>query len=555
MAGLTYINAGTIAETSNNPVITPALPAGISIGRILLAIAGGYRNGATTYTWSSGWTSLGNSVNGSSGVSVAYRIATGADVAPTLTTNTGAYFGAQVFQYSGVEAIGAYVSAALDSAADSTPGFTTLGAGSTRLYITASYSASGDTVPTGFTRDLRTASGNIQVAVGRDLTPEGAVGSIIPGITFNRGVYGGTFHIELIPAAYSEKDIPRITASGYAYSEIASSGTIPSITASGYMEGPPVIPYITASGTAATGSLGSSTGAIPLITATGTAEIRHTGNLAKTLQSFTKSMTAVQQPSKVMQNFQKSMEGHAGIVSSKTLQVEHFQRAMQVYPVGAKVIQLQGFQKTTVGLPGVIGSSAKVLQFPTIAKSGYVQVTGVLSRTMRPFVRSLSGDTGVGLNYTVLSMHTEWQALTQYTNYPFNSFARFNGVSLGASSTGLYRLTGDTDNGTAIAATARVGISDLGTSHLKKAEYVYVGCRATGDLMLRVNTNDSHVRDYRIKHNGETGLHVKRVKLGKGVVARYWQFEVQNLDGADFDLNTLEVKPTVLSRRISSGRA
>lgn len=279
------------------------------------------------------------------------------------------------------------------------------------------------------------------------------------------------------------------------------------------------------------------------------------GNFAQTMAAFTLDMTGVQQPPLVMENFIASMTGYSGFIATMSLRMEQFISAMTSDPFGSIDVEPQGFDLSMTGLNGGIGALAGTMQYMTSSMTGYVQVTGTIDITVRPFGSYMSGDTGIGLNYTTLTMHTEWQALTQYTNYPFNSFARFNDVSLGASSTGLYRLTGDTDNGTAIAAVAKVGISDMGTSHLKKTEFVYVGCRATGDLLLRLNTNDSHVRDYRVKHNGETGLHVKRVKLGKGVVARYWQFEVQNIDGADFDLNTLEIKPTVLSRRISGGRA
>jgi hypothetical protein len=45
-------------------------------------------------------------------------------------------------------------------------------------------------------------------------------------------------------------------------------------------------------------------------------------------------------------------------------------------------------------------------------------------------------------------------------------------------------------------------------------------------------------------------LHGNHVRLGKGLEARYWQFEVRNQGGAYFDLNTIELKPTKLRRRV-----
>jgi hypothetical protein len=279
------------------------------------------------------------------------------------------------------------------------------------------------------------------------------------------------------------------------------------------------------------------------------------GTIVQTMQPFTLSMTGVQQEPLVMENFIVSMTGEAGYVASLNVQMAHFTVEMTSDPFGAIDLQMQGFSSVLTGVAGSIGSMAGTAEYFTSVMTGYVQVTGSINVTPQGFSVSMSGSVSTGSSYSTVAMHSEWQAVTQYTNYPFNSFARFNNINLGAHSTGLYALTGDTDNGTAIAAAARVGITDMGTSHLKKVEDVYVGYRANGNLMLRVNTNDSHVRDYMIRHNGETGLHVKKVKLGKGVVARYWQLEVQNIDGADFDLNTLEIKPTVLKRRVSGGRA
>lgn len=251
----------------------------------------------------------------------------------------------------------------------------------------------------------------------------------------------------------------------------------------------------------------------------------------------------------------KSMTGITGIVAAMSKQGQTPIKSMVTWPTGVMSKTGQMSVKLMSGANGAIGSMSKAAQFGMAVKTGYFNITATMAKTGHMPVKSMTAQPGIGSNYSTVSMHTEWQALTQYTNYPFNSFAIFNDIFLGASGTGLYVLSGANDAGTNIDAVARVGIADLGTSHGKKVEYVYVGYRATGDMLLRLNTNDSHVRDYMVKYNGETGLHVKRVKLGKGVVARYWQFEVQNINGADFDLNTLEIKPTILSRRVSGGRA
>ena len=154
-----------------------------------------------------------------------------------------------------------------------------------------------------------------------------------------------------------------------------------------------------------------------------------------------------------------------------------------------------------------------------------------------------------------IAMHTERQALTTYSNFPFNSFALFNGVYLAAGDGGLFALAGATDDGAFIDAAARVGITDFGTSHLKRVDRMYVGYRTDGDLVLRVFTDEVTVRDYALKASGASGLHGNHVRIGKGVQARYWQFEIRNTNGSDFELNMIEVKPQVLHRRVGGSDA
>jgi hypothetical protein len=147
-------------------------------------------------------------------------------------------------------------------------------------------------------------------------------------------------------------------------------------------------------------------------------------------------------------------------------------------------------------------------------------------------------------------MHTESQALSTYTNYPFNSFAKFNGVYLGASDAGIFALAGANDAGAPIDAVARLGITDFGTTHIKRVDNMYVGYRTDGELLLRVTTCDNSTYDYTLASTGAAGLYNRRVQVGKGLNARYWQFEIQNVDGAEFELNSVDIAFSALTRRV-----
>lgn len=274
---------------------------------------------------------------------------------------------------------------------------------------------------------------------------------------------------------------------------------------------------------------------------------------SKSRQYLTKSMTGFSGLPKTLELFGKSMNGVVGVITTafntpKTLQ--GFTKSMQSYPFGGMVKQPQYATKTMQGVVGVVGASTKSLQGFISAKGGYVQVTGVSAKTLQLFGKAALGSISVGATYSTITMHTERQAFSTYTNFPFNSFAKFNNVFLGAGDGGLFALAGATDNGTPIDAVARTGYTDFQTSKLKRVDYMYIGYRTDGEMILRVFTDETTMREYLVTPTGKTGMSVQRVRIGKGVSARYWQFEIANKDGSDFDLNVMEFKPVVLARRI-----
>lgn len=205
------------------------------------------------------------------------------------------------------------------------------------------------------------------------------------------------------------------------------------------------------------------------------------------------------------------------------------------------------------GYTGAVGRVGMTLPIIDLSTGGYGAEIGTATLSIPMLVLQATGyETAIvpGANAATIAMHTETQALTRYTNYPFNSFARFNGVYLGAKDDGIFALSGANDAGAMIQAAARVGITDFGTSHLKRVDRVYVGYKTNGDMILRVTTEDKTVRDYRMHGLGLFGSHTNIVKFGRGMEARYWQFELRNENGADFELDAMELKPFVLKRRL-----
>lgn len=158
-----------------------------------------------------------------------------------------------------------------------------------------------------------------------------------------------------------------------------------------------------------------------------------------------------------------------------------------------------------------------------------------------------------GSNATVV-MQIENQTLTTYTGYGYNSFARFAGKNLAADGSGVHELVGETDNGVPIVANVALGTTDFGSTFVKALDRLYVGYRSVADMNVSITLDGENTYPYVLAVSDQTGLATQRVKTGKGLAGRYWQFAIANIGGADFSFDTIDVKSAQLARRVN-GRA
>jgi len=148
-----------------------------------------------------------------------------------------------------------------------------------------------------------------------------------------------------------------------------------------------------------------------------------------------------------------------------------------------------------------------------------------------------------------LNTNLKNRATTQYTNFNFNSMVRFAGKTLGASSSGLFDLTGDDDNGVNIDAYFAPILTDFGISNPKRLRYVYLGFEASGDLTLSVTFDEKTPRSYTV-NSTKTGQQRKRVSIGRDGQGRYLGVKFSNLNGCDFSIDSADVLLVVRSNGI-----
>lgn len=186
------------------------------------------------------------------------------------------------------------------------------------------------------------------------------------------------------------------------------------------------------------------------------------------------------------------------------------------------------------------------------APSGGITITGEgeaaigLAARLAGFIRAVMVDEGI--QGWVINAKTRGPAV--YSNFPVNSLFKLQGQYFGCTSQGIVRLSGNRDDGTAIQARARFGLSDCGGAVKKRFPEARVVCRNEGLMELSVTVDEKKEIVYEVAaREGLQGIHTKRVPLAKGVRGQVVQIEWRNVQGSDFDIQQTELDVEYLRRR------
>jgi len=144
-------------------------------------------------------------------------------------------------------------------------------------------------------------------------------------------------------------------------------------------------------------------------------------------------------------------------------------------------------------------------------------------------------------------------AITQYSNFDFQSMIVFNGVIIGAGASGLRKLCcGSDDAGTGISAYFIPYTVDFNDDHPKRLRRVYVGGQLDDKLKLTVTGNGYSINGpYTIEHNATETNQVKMFPIDRGVGYKwvYADFKFENIDGAFFAIDSILALYSIHPRR------
>lgn len=146
-------------------------------------------------------------------------------------------------------------------------------------------------------------------------------------------------------------------------------------------------------------------------------------------------------------------------------------------------------------------------------------------------------------------MNTGTLAVTQYVNFNYNSYTKFNGQYIALNKTGIYELGGNDDDGTNIIASFKTGTIDTYGEHINRLRDAYVSFRSDGDILLKTVGDEINERTYAINNSTANTIHERRIKFQRGIKDRYFSFELSNDSGSSMDVDKLKVAMEPIKKR------
>lgn len=206
------------------------------------------------------------------------------------------------------------------------------------------------------------------------------------------------------------------------------------------------------------------------------------------------------------------------------------------------------------GMPGYGVSITAALPTITAALNAGFGATGTVTAGLPRIQSAISVLAQATTQQLVMVVGTHTNVVTTYEQYPFNSFFELGGLYYGAGPDGLCQIdTGDTDLGNFISAGIGTGLMNMGESHQKHIAAAYMTLRTAGDLTMTITVDegaDEPPVELTMTAQQFVDFIQRRIIIPKGLRGKSWQFELNNVDGCDFDFGQLGLTVALSTRRI-----
>jgi hypothetical protein len=143
----------------------------------------------------------------------------------------------------------------------------------------------------------------------------------------------------------------------------------------------------------------------------------------------------------------------------------------------------------------------------------------------------------------MLGMNLSNLAFFQRRNFGFNSFMEIGGKVVGATENGLFEMEGVGYPDGDVEAAFELSTTDLGSKRMKRFRRLYLGGVFGGDLVAKVKFDDGEFESYPVEPvRGGLRHEEVRVPVGREQRGYYATVRVENADGVDFGVDTIDAE-------------
>lgn len=135
-----------------------------------------------------------------------------------------------------------------------------------------------------------------------------------------------------------------------------------------------------------------------------------------------------------------------------------------------------------------------------------------------------------------LRINTKLAALSQYAGYNFNSLCNFNGVILGASTTGIFSFGGKTFNTAPITAWFETNSYDHNDLHNKQVRTVTLS-GVFAKMAVTTILDGIHTTEYTTPGDATVRAKTVDVPINHSDMGKYIGVKVANVNGSDFSID------------------
>jgi len=214
--------------------------------------------------------------------------------------------------------------------------------------------------------------------------------------------------------------------------------------------------------------------------------------------------------------------------------------------------KFQGNQEVVDNLSLSFSQVDSIELFSSISESCVLSDSAVTSAIIRDIIEDILY-INVGLErdveYLSYLLSPETFSVSTYTNYNFTGSCTYAGTPLFINSAGLYKYGGTLDISDSIVSSIQTAALSFGSSNLKQVPSVYLGLSNSNRVILKVAVDGKADILYNLTKKTE-GLQTQKIAIGKGLIGRYFQFELITQESTQFELGSMEFLPITLKRKL-----